>query len=877
MLELPESERAAWLATLASTDPKLAGEVAEVLAQRERQGYEDFLAVPLLDVGKQFEEATLGGRHVGAYVIESELGRGGMGSVWRARRIDERFENTVAIKFLHASWIGLRGEQRFRAEGQILGRLDHPNIARLIDAGLLDATHPYLVLEFVEGEAIDAHCRRAQLTLDARIALFLEVLAAVAHAHSHLIVHRDIKPSNIFVTRNGSVKLLDFGIAKLLDATPGSSAALTHSGAMALTPQFAAPEQLLGQAVTTTTDVYSLGLVLYVLLTGRHPIGSDTASHAQLLQAALTEDAPSASSIGEVITIPRRSLEGDLDNILAKAMKKVPSERYASVGDFAEDLKCYLLHKPVKARADTVTYRLTKFVRRHRGSVLLGVLTLLILCAATVVTFAQKLAADRERDSAEFEARLAESSNEFLNLLLLSDGGSTAISPAARLDLGARMLELQYRDDPRFAGRMLVQLSSNYRGQTATKQAVALAARAYELGKGVNDLELMALAQCAAAYAEATSGLAASASQRVGEASKIMEEIGTPPMSLRVECDRADAQTAQRQGKFASAEGTLEDARRLLEASQKTYLAVYTSVLNDLGGIYSETSRPQQALAMAELIGATHEQYGRGGTTARLMAMQNEAAVLFNIGEFEAALRVSDEVRKRYSAILGDAPEPLSMTVNYALNLVMLGRQQEGIEQARSAFTRAQAAGNTYWRLFALVAEGSGEIDSQRFPEAQATLDHLAAAIDKGSASDPDLLGVVDRLRGQLQFGRGEVQAALESANAALSATKDSENGPSRASRILAARASLVLGRAADAEDLARLALKTAESVARGPDTSADVGEALLLVAQAKIAQGRRGDVQPLLERSVRCLTNGLGVSHPRTKEAIWLAQVGAR
>jgi hypothetical protein len=493
------------------------------------------------------------------------------------------------------------------------------------------------------------------------------------------------------------------------------------------------------------------------------------------------------------------------------------------------------------------------------------------------VTFMQKVAADHQRDAAEFEARRAESSNEFLNLLLLSDN-SSAVSPATRLDLGARMLELQYRDDPRFAGRMLVQLSSQYRGQTATKQALALAARAYDLGKGVSDFELMALAQCAAAYAEATSGLAASAAQRVAEARKLMGELSAPPVSLQVDCDRADAQTAHRQGNFKRAEDTLDDARRLLETSKKTYLSAYTSVLSDLGGIYNDTARPQQALAMTQLIGATHELYGRGGTGARLMAMQNEAAVLMNIGERQAALRASDEVRRRRFAIDGDAPEPLSMTVNYASNLVMLGRQREGISQARGAFARAQASGNAYWMLFALVAECVGETDSQQFPEAQAALEQLAAAIDKSSASDPHFLGLVDRLRGQLQLGRGEAEAALQSAEISLSANREAKNGrDARASLNLAARASLALGKPEDAEKFARQALQLAEAVARGPDTSADVGEALLLVATANIAEGRAAEAQPLLDRSVRCLTNGLGGAHPRTEEAIQLAQVGAR
>jgi serine/threonine-protein kinase len=431
---------------LAATDPKLAAEVADLLAQRERSGYAAFLAEPLLDPGNLGEQPTLRGRHVGPYVVESEVGRGGMGSVWRARRIDERFQNTVAIKFLHASWMGLQGEQRFRAEGHILGRLDHPNIARLIDAGLLDAAHPYLVLEFVEGEAIDAYCRRMNLTLDARISLFLEVMAAVAHAHSHLIVHRDIKPANIFVTQNGSVKLLDFGIAKLLDATPGTADS-TRPSAVALTPQFAAPEQLLGQAVTTATDVYSLGLVLYVLLTGRHPIGSDTASHAQLLQAALTEDAPRASTIGEVATIPRRLLQGDLDNVLAKAMRKTAAERYASVADFAEDLRRYLLHEPVKAGPDTLRYKAMKFVRRHRGGVAVTLLLLIAIIGGLIGTVwqarradAAAMQAEQQRQRALEQLNYSQATSEFL-AFLLQQGSNRPFTTPELLARGEQMIQ----------------------------------------------------------------------------------------------------------------------------------------------------------------------------------------------------------------------------------------------------------------------------------------------------------------------------------------------------------------------------------------------------------------------------------------------------
>jgi serine/threonine-protein kinase len=206
-----------------------------------------------------------------------------MGSVWRAHRTDDRFDATVAIKFVHVSGVGKVGDQRFRQEGSVLARLSHPNIARILDAGVLDGSQPYLVLEYVEGEQIDIHCEHSQLSARQRIRLFLSVLQAVTHAHANLIVHRDIKPSNVLVTRDGVVKLLDFGIAKLLDDDPAS--ALTRTGAVALTPQYSAPEQLLGNTVTTATNVYALGLMLYLLLTGREPIGDVGNSRGDLIHA----------------------------------------------------------------------------------------------------------------------------------------------------------------------------------------------------------------------------------------------------------------------------------------------------------------------------------------------------------------------------------------------------------------------------------------------------------------------------------------------------------------------------------------------------------------------------------------------------------------
>jgi serine/threonine protein kinase len=877
-LDLPDSERAQWLAALALSNPELAAAVTETLLQHDRAGYAEFMAEPLLTPSERPVGATLVGRNVGPYVIEREIGRGGMGSVWRARRVDARFEGTVAVKFLHASWIGLNGEQRFQAEGHMLGRLDHPNIARLIDAGVLDSTHPYLVLEYVEGETIDRYCDMHNLSIEARVTLFLGVLAAVAHAHSHLIVHRDIKPANIFVTRGGSVKLLDFGIAKLLDFATGA-AVLTKSGS-ALTPQYAAPEQLLGKSVTTATDVYSLGLVLYVLLTGRHPISVDSGSSALLIQAVLTQDAPRPSTLAGMSTIRRRSLEGDLDNILGKALKKAPEDRYTSVGEFADDLKRYLTHEPVRAHADTVTYRLTKFVRRHRGGVLSGLLIALVLCSATILTFLQKIEADRQRDAAQFEARRAESSNEFLDILLFSDGGinQAPLTAAGRIELGARMAELQYRDDPRFAGRMLVELSSAYRGLTLTRQAVALAARAYDLGKAAQDPELMAQAQCAASYAETTAGIIAQAPQRVAEAKQLLAQLDAPAVVLQVTCRRAEAQLELRLGHKAAAEKILEGARSLLESSGQTYRTAYTSVLNDLGGIYIESDRTREALDMAKLNGATHEHYGRGSTGARIMALQNEAAALNSMGEVQASFDLAEEVRARRLASEGDGVEPLSMTVNYADRLIRLGRPQEAIDVARSASVRARSSGNNRWLIFALYRMSRGYMDLGQLPEAESTFQEMAAVLANGPATDPDYRGVLERLRGLLELRRGDAAAALQSAKASLAAVGPPASWKGRTTRgslNLAASAELALGKNVDAEHFARQSLDINEKLARGPDTSADVGESLLLVAKAEIAQGRAAEAQPLLERAARCLTNGLGAEQALTREAQALAKQG--
>src|SRR5215831_9660739 len=277
-LALPLNERATWLKSLADENPSLADELRALLDEHRALADQHFLEDGPISPPSQL---ALAGQTIGAYRLLSPLGEGGMGTVWLAERSDGRFEGRAAVKFLNISILH-HGEARFKREGSILSRLAHPHIARLLDAGVSPAGQPYLVLEHVDGEPIDRFCDRHRLDVDKRLRLFLDVLGAVAHAHANLIVHRDIKPSNVLVDNDGRAKLLDFGIAKLLqdEVGGGEATALTREGGRALTPEFAAPEQLTGGAVTTATDVYALGTLLYLLLTGRHPAGEARQSPA---------------------------------------------------------------------------------------------------------------------------------------------------------------------------------------------------------------------------------------------------------------------------------------------------------------------------------------------------------------------------------------------------------------------------------------------------------------------------------------------------------------------------------------------------------------------------------------------------------------------
>ena len=447
---------------------------------------------------------------IGQYRIIRLLGLGGMGTVWLAERSDGRFERKAAVKFLGAALIGQRGEERFRREGAILGRLSHPNIAELLDAGVSSTGQPYLVLEYVEGEPIDQYCDARQLDVRGRIRLFLDVLGAVAHAHANLIIHRDIKPSNVLVSKDGSVKLLDFGIAKLLEGEgeQGAATRLTHEAGSAFTPLFAAPEQLTNGAVTTATDVYELSVLLYLLLTGQHPVGSGVHSAADLVKSIVDTEAPRVSTVitfgaskaaaqnrGTTSERLTRQLRGDLDAIVRKGLQKQPSERYITAQAFADDLRRYLAGEPVIAQPESTWYRTKKFLIRRRWAVASVASILLALAAGLGAALWQAHIARRE-------SRVATAMESFLEDIFRTNSSDQDDPVKARqttarqlLDIGAKKIDQELVNVPEAKLRILSTLATMYTDLGLSDAAVTLQRKRVELARSRYGRNSLAVAE----------------------------------------------------------------------------------------------------------------------------------------------------------------------------------------------------------------------------------------------------------------------------------------------------------------------------------------------------------------------------------------------
>ena len=640
-LSLPVAERDTWLDALHEPDT-LKSALRRLLAEAVGKETGDFLeSLPRLTLDPDAGSADSGGDAasagllVGAYRLIRQLGVGGMGTVWLAERVDGALKRQVAVKLPRASWARGLGERMAR-ERDILASLDHPNIARIHDAGVDAQGRPYLALEYVAGEPIDAYCKRLALSTRERLMLILQVAGAVAHAHARLVVHRDLKPANILVTAEGQVRLLDFGIAKLMEGELTQETALTMQAGRALTLDYASPEQIRGEPIGTASDVYSLGVVAYELLADARPYRLKRQSAAALEEAIASVDVrpASAAATGETV---RRALKGDLDAILNKAMKKAVAERYSTVEAFAQDIERHLARVPVQARPDTIGYRARRYLSRNKLAVAAATAVSLSLLVGAAAALWQARVATAQAERAEQVKNFA------LSIFESADTGAGAGAATTAVDL---LLAAQSRIDKELAGRpeMAVELMTaigySLLGQGRSKEAEAILAKAVAIAGRVLGAHSRTRLTATVVYGEALVA--------VGEAKRAIELLEPAVDEARrqgamhewvnalrwqasAQIDVEDAGAALATMRAAMAVLALPEARELSKLDVYETTASYGSTLK-FAGQPGQVEVGRRALALAREI------YGERVAAPVLMARKQLGDALADEGRLKEAV-----------------------------------------------------------------------------------------------------------------------------------------------------------------------------------------------------------------------------------------------
>ena len=816
---LPEAGRATALDEACGSDAALAREVQDLLDHASRMGR--FLEEPALgaDFGLPSQETLaaqalaaedLTGQRVGRYRLERCIGSGGMGTVYLATRADAEFDQRVAVKLVKRGMDSEEILRRFRAERQTLAALHHPNIALLLDGGVTDSGQPYLVMEYVEGEPIDRYCDRHRLPVEARLALFLTICDAVKHAHQNLVIHRDLKPANILVSRDGIPKLVDFGIAKLI--APGERPHATVAQERRLTPEYASPEQVTGRPVTTSSDIYSLGVVLYELLCGRQPYRFPTRTPAEIERVVAEGPAPLPSTavtrvepVESVVPAgtdadPRppvtpdgvgaarsarpdalaRRLRGDLDTIVLMALRKEPERRYASVDHLASDIRSHLAGLPVSAHRDTFGYRFTKFARRHRVGTALGAVAVLLLGLAVGTVSWQARVASLQRDAALAAREQSEATVAFLQQMLASvDPGERGPAVTVREVLD----EAAVRVDTELASQPLVQaglrttigrtyLSLGLLDAAETQLQGALELRRARLGPWHRNVADSLCDLSDVLYAR----------QSLDQAQAAIEQaldIYRDPRSDNAATRSADASKAlTRLGVVQFSKGELEAA----EASHRQALAIrreepgpgsieVAESLNALAAVHLVTDRPDEA--EPGLREALEIRRARLGPEHPLVAesLGNLASALRKQGDLPGAERLFLEELDLARRVLGDAhPEVAVTRKNLAVLLAQRGDLAGAEEQLRACLVIREASyPPTDYRVFLT------QIDLADVLEARGEWGEAAELVERALASARVSTAPADKRAGALHRAAGLFGAHgdIERAAALLEEARD--------------------------------------------------------------------------------------------------------
>ncbi|MBL8268519.1 serine/threonine-protein kinase, partial [Steroidobacter sp.] len=722
-LDLPAPERAGWLESLDGEYARLRPALRELLAKHAARETDGFLRdmpqfTSLTGINTSPLSTPEPGNQVGPYRLVRELGRGGMGSVWLAERADGSFKRTVALKLPHVTWIGGLAERMAR-ERDILAGLEHPNIARLYDAGVDDLGRPFMAMEYVEGQTIDRYCAQHELSVAQILQLILQVARAVAHAHARLVVHRDLKPSNVLVTVEGSVRLLDFGVAKLLENQPGEQ---TQFAVRAFTPEYAAPEQIKGEAIGTATDVYALGVVSYQLLTGALPYPAKQTTAGQLERAITEFDAPLASDATKDRP-PSRHLRGDLDAILNRALKKDPAQRYASADAFALDIEHHLQGRPIQARPDSTWYRFTKFVTRNRVATAAAVAVLTaILGGASIALWQAREAREQaertavERDIARRAAAREEAVRTYLTRMFRNSvvqEGSGPTTAKAMLDRSAERVLQQYRDDPYLAGKVVETLADLYGAlEDVAGQVPLLEGYLKQAGPEANP-ETVALVKQKLSHAELSRGNLQRAAELLPPAEQFWNTDRTRYAEPHVEGLAIRARLQRAQGDLAGSIATNEQAigeRVALSGENHSETAI---LYNSLGIALMNANRLEEATSAYRKALAIHDALGSGEDVPALVMRANVGTLSYRVGRVADAERELKHAFEGQRAISGDSAAVAASMGQYGSLQTALGRPALAIpildEASRMAekFTASGSALHVQNRTFLAEAHAA--------------------------------------------------------------------------------------------------------------------------------------------------------------------------
>jgi len=834
-LKLGPRERGQFVRTACGQDITLLSGVLTALGEDARDpAFWDEPADPDLE---PLEPAIgMEGQRLGPYRIERKLGTGGMGDVYLAERADDEYQQRVAIKLVRAGVYSAQVQSRLRMERQILARLEHPNIARLLDGGRAPDGTPYLVMEYIDGEPIDTYCDRRRLTLDARIALVRTICTAVHYAHQNLIVHRDLKPNNILITPDGVPKLLDFGIAKLLDTRQSlHTLAVTHMDYRVMTPAHASPEQVRGDVITTASDIYVLGVLIYELLTGRRPFQL-TGSRITDLERIICEQEPMAPSamvmktaddspaLADEIascrstTVSRlgRDLKGDLDNIVLMAMRKDAGRRYRSAEQLAADLERHANGQPVAATRDTWLYRTRKFVGRHAVAVAAAALGIVLLAGFSVITLVQAQRIASERDIAALERTRAERVSSFLvELFELSDPSKSRgnqVTARELLDIGARRVSAGLADQPETRATLLGTIGRVYGSLGLYNDAIALQREALESRRKLFGPQHPEVARAMAGLGDALreQGELAEAETYLTQALAMQRDLlGSRAVEIAPTL-MALGQLAQQRGSLDTAERFLEQGLDIYRQHQMLQRSEAASIFNDLAGLALQRGQYDRAALLYKTaldidrtaLGQDHPQVG--------MHIQNLALTLQQQGKLAEAAPLYRESVDLMQRVLGtNHPHTLDALANYGNFLRRKGELAQAETVLRDVLTRNSAArgprhmfvGHDHVNLGHVLLEANRASEAER--EYRAALDIYAETLPEQHAYIAAALSGL----GRAQLAQGDAKAAeatLRNAIATGTMTLPADSTPLILAKSTLGLALLELNRPAEAAPLLR-------------------------------------------------------------------------